>query len=143
MTACPDALTVMADLLRDEHAAIYAYGVLGARLPDAERRIALTAFDAHRAVRDALRARVLAAGQVPPGPAAAYDVTVAGQAEALALAVRVEEQLAVRWRDLVALSATRDVRQLAVHELQASAVRAAQWRRAAGSAPTVAFPGRA
>ncbi|MDP9183125.1 MAG: ferritin-like domain-containing protein [Actinomycetota bacterium] len=143
MTTCPDAVTVIADLLRDEHAAVYAYGVLGARLSDADRRLARTAFDAHRAVRDSLRARVLAAGQDPPGPAAAYDVTVAGPAAALALAVRVEEQLAVRWRDLVALSAAADVRQLAVRELQAAAVRAALWRRASGTVPTVAFPGRA
>lgn len=137
----PSPAQVMTDLLRDEHAAVYAYGVLGARLGTADRRTALSAFEAHRAARDTLRAQLLAAHQQAPGPLPAYDVTVAGATEALVLAVRVEEQLAVRWRDLVALSATRDVRRLAVGNLRECAVRAAVWRRRQGFTPTTAFPG--
>jgi len=128
----------MTELLRDEHAAVYAYGVLGARLGPAERRVALAAYDAHRAVRDDLRARLLAAKAEPPVTQPAYDVAVDGTAQARALAVRVEEGLAVRWRDLVALSSTADVRRFAVQHLQDCAVRAAGWR-----AGTVAFPGLA
>jgi hypothetical protein len=133
----------MADLLRDEHAAVYAYGVLGARLGTADRRLALAAFDAHRSVRDELRARLLAAKQEAPAPLASYDVTVDSPSEALVLAVRVEEQLAVRWRDLVALSTTTEVRRFAVQRLQDAAVRAALWRRASGTLATVPFPGLA
>jgi hypothetical protein len=140
---CPDVGTTMTELLRDEHAAVYAYGVLGARLGTDDRRIALAAFAAHRAARDQLRARLLAATLDAPGPEAAYDVSVAGPSDALALAVRVEEQLAVRWRDLVALSAALDVRRFAVRNLQDCAVRAALWRRVSGTTPTVAFPGQA
>ena len=139
---CPDDATVMTELLRDEHAAVYAYGVLGARLSPTDRRVALGAFEAHRATRDDLRARLRAAKQDAPGPESSYDVAVAGPSEAVALAVRVEEQLAVRWRDLVALSAARDVRRFAVRNLQDCAVRAAVWRRTARTTPTVAFPGQ-
>jgi hypothetical protein len=139
---CPDPTTVMTELLRDEHAAVYAYGVLGSRLDPTDRRVALGAFDAHRAARDDLRARLRSANQDAPGPEPSYDLVVAGPAAALALAVRVEEQLAVRWRDLVALSAARDVRRFAVSNLQDCAVRAAGWRHAAGTTPTVAFPGQ-
>jgi hypothetical protein len=139
---CPDPTTVMTELLRDEHAAVFAYGVLGARLSPTDRRVALGAFDAHRAARDDLRARLRAANRDAPGPEASYDVAVAGPSEALALAVRVEEQLAVRWRDLVALSSVRDVRRFAVRNLQDCAVRAAVWRHADRTTPTVAFPGQ-
>ena len=139
---CPDAPTAMTELLSDEHAAVYAYGVLGARLGSTDRRVALGAFDAHRAARDALRSRLLALKQPAPGPEESYDLEVAGPSAALALAVRVEEQLAVRWRDLVALSATADLRRFALRNLQDSAVRAAVWRRAARMTVTVPFPGQ-
>jgi hypothetical protein len=69
-------------------------------------------------------------------------VAVATADEALALAVRLEEGLALRWRDLVGGTDERPLRELAVAGLQECAVRAAQWRRRAGSAPsTVALPG--
>jgi hypothetical protein len=137
----PSVPEVLTELLVDEHAAVYAYGVLGARLPDAERRLARAAFDAHRAARDALRSRLVAAGEVAPPPHPAYDVRVSGRTDALALAVRLEEGLGVRWRDLVAVSSARADRRLGVRQLQDSAVRAARWRRLAGLTPTVALPG--
>ena len=139
--SCPSTVEAMTDLLRDEHAAVYAYGVLGSRLGTAERRVALTAYDAHRAARDDLRARLLRAKAEPPATQAAYGVVVAGPEQARALAVRVEEQLAVRWRDLVALSSAADVRRVAVGRLQDCAVRAALWREAAGLVTTTPFPG--
>jgi hypothetical protein len=126
-------------LLEAEHAAVYAYGVLGAHLDDATRRLALAAFDAHRADRDGLQALLRERGAAVPGPAAAYDVTVTDRADALALAVRVEDDLAGRWHDLVG---DRALRSRAVQALGDSAVRAAQLRRAAGPRPwTQAFPG--
>ncbi len=128
-------------LLADEHAAIYAYGVLGARLGDRQQVLARTASDAHRAVRDDLRARLARLKLVAPAPAAAYDLAVATSAEAREAAVRVEEQLAVRWRDLVAATDDKALRSLAVQRLQECAVRAASWRQLSGVAPTVPFPG--
>jgi hypothetical protein len=135
--------SVLSDLLRDEHAAIYAYGVLGARLDDRRRKVARAAFDAHRAARDALRARLLQLGAEADGPAPAYDVMVDTVAQALALAVRIEEHLSVRWRDLVGTTDDVALRRFAVQGLQDAAVRAALWRRAAGQRANEPFPGEA
>jgi hypothetical protein len=134
------------DLLRSlaeaEHAAVYGYGVLGARLDLAARRNALAAYDAHRARRDLVVAALQARHAPVPVPLPAYDVTVAGRPDALALAVRLEEGLSQRWRDLVGGTDNRALRQLGVAGLQETAVRAAQWRRLAGSQPvTVPLPG--
>jgi hypothetical protein len=132
----------MTDLLRDEHAAVYAYGLVGSRLPDAERSLARNAFDAHRALRDALAGRLVAAGRDAPTPQPAYDVVVDDRAEALALAVRLEAGLAVRWRDLVAVSSAPTDRRLGTNQLQGCAVRATRWRLLVGGSPTVALPGQ-
>lgn len=135
---------MLSDLLATEHAAVYAYGLLGARLDDATRRVALSAFDAHRARRDELLAQLRARRLPTPGPELSYDVAVAGRPQALALALRVETELAVRWRDLVAVTDLPALRRLGVQGLQDSAVRAAQWRRTAGqAAATIALPGEA
>lgn len=128
-------------VLDAEHAAVYAYGVLGAQLDDRTRPLALHAFDAHRIRRDELAARI---GASAPGPHAAYDVAVSSRGGALALAVRLEEGLSVRWRDLVGGTSDRRLRSLAIGALQETAVRAAVWRQTAGTRPvTVAFPGQA
>jgi hypothetical protein len=129
-------------LLEAEHAAVYGYGVLGARLDEQARLLALSAYDSHRARRDQLAARLRERGGDPQPAPPGYDVAVASAAEALALAVRLEEGLATRWRDLVAGTGERALRELAVAGLQECAVRAAQWRRRAGVVPpTVALPG--
>ncbi|HUR14966.1 MAG TPA: DUF4439 domain-containing protein [Mycobacteriales bacterium] len=131
----------LAALLVDEHAAVYAYGLLGARLAVAERRSARAAFEAHRSARDALRSQLRMRRLDAPAAAAAYDVVARSPVEARALAVRVEEQLAVRWCDLVATTDEPALRRLAVQQLQECAVRATLWRQAQGVPPTVPFPG--
>jgi hypothetical protein len=129
-------------LLAAEHATIYAYGVLGARLPEPLRPAALAAYDAHRAHRDALTTALRAAGAEAPAAQGAYDVTVVDAAAATALAVQVEEGLALRWRDLVGATVDPGVRSEGVAGLTGSAVRAAQWRSAQGVRPaSVPFPG--
>ena len=134
----------LTEALVTEHAAVYAYGVLGARLDDVTRKAALAAYDTHRARRDALAAQLRGRGLPDPPPAAAYDLSVADQPAALALAVRVETEVGVRWRDLVTSTDEQALRRLAVQALQDSAVRAAQWRRVARVAPrTVPLPGEA
>jgi len=135
---------LLATLLEAEHAAVYGYGVLGARLDDTARRGALAAFDSHRARRDQLIALLRERGATPQAPLAAYDVSAGSLQQALTLAVRLEEGLSVRWRDLVAGAEDPPLRALAVAGLQETAVRAAQWRTRAGITPaTVAFPGTA
>lgn len=136
------SVPLLAELLEAEHAAVYAYGVLGARLPDSARRDARLAFDGHRVRRDQLVARLRERGADPEPPPPAYDVQVDSEQEALELAVRLEEGLAVRWRDLVGGTDDAALRSLALAGLQESAIRAAQWRKRAGVAPpTVALPG--
>lgn len=131
---------LLAAVLDAEHAAVYAYGVLGARLDNRTRLLAQQAFDAHRVRRDELAARL---GSTAPGPAAAYDVAVSSRAAALDLAVRLEQGLSVRWRDLVGGTTDPGLRVLAVGALQETAVRATVWRRTAGTRPgTVALPGQ-
>ena len=67
---------------------------------------------------------------------------VATAPDAFALAVRLEEGLAVRWRDLVGGTDDTGLRTVGVAGLTEVAVRAAQWRGALGVVPpTVALPG--
>lgn len=133
---------VLRSLVEAEHAAVYGYGVLGARLDSTSRRVAQLAYDSHRTRRDQLSRLLRDRGATPPLPLPAYDVTVQARADALALAVRLEDGLAVRWRLLVTVTANETLRRLGVVGLQETAVRAAQWRRTAGVTPvTVALPG--
>ena len=129
-------------LLAAVHAAVHGYGVLGARLDETARATALRAHDAARARRDALAARLRERGATPAPALPAYDVEVDTPQEALALAVRLEEGLAVRWRDLVAGTDDLALRRLGVEGLQEAAVRAAVWRELSGAEQvTVALPG--
>lgn len=135
-------VTRLQALLAAEHAAIYGYGVLGARLDDLLRSRAQQADDAHRTCRDTLTRLLRTRGADAPVTQAAYDVAVATQPDALALAVRLEEGLGVRWRDLVGGTDDAILRRLGVAGLTGTAVRAAQWRLSLGvRPPTVALPG--
>ena len=138
----PSEVDLLAELLEAAHAAVYGYGVLGARLDDATRRVALAAYDVHRARRDALAAQLRARGTEPEPSRPAYDVTVADAAAARALAVRLEEGMALRWRDLVGGTDDVELRRLALSGLQETAVRAATWRELSGAGPGAgALPG--
>lgn len=130
-------------LLEAEHASVYAYGVVGARLDERTRELALQAFDAHRTRRSALTARLQALGVVPPSSLPAYDVVADTAPAALRLAVQVEVGNGVLWRDLVTTTEDPALRSLGVQSLTDTAVRAARWRRLAGIRPaTEAFPGK-
>ncbi|MDP3711396.1 MAG: ferritin-like domain-containing protein [Mycobacteriales bacterium] len=125
-----------------EHAAVYGYGVLGGRLDDETRAAARTAFDSHRNRRDLLTAALTERGAEAPVTQAAYDVVVPDRAGALLLAVRLEEGLSQRWRDLLAGTDDVELRRLALAGLNETAVRATQWRvRARVTPATVALPG--
>lgn len=129
-------------LLAAEHAAVHAYGVLGARLEGDLLLEAQEADDAHRARRDRLAELLRARGAPVPGTLPAYDVQARTADDALGLAVRVEDGLALRWRDLVGGTDEPGLRRLGAQGLTDAAVRAARWRRAGGDrTPTVALPG--
>lgn len=141
-TPDPGEVPLLQALVAGEHAAVYGYGLLGARLSGALRGAAGDADDRHRLRRDALTAQLQARSAPVPAAQGAYDVAVADEAGALALAVRLEEGVAVLWRDLVAGTDDRGLRRLAVAGLTECAVRAARWREAQGRPPTVALPGQ-
>ena len=132
---------LLTELLAAAHQAGYAYGVLGARLPDSTRSLALQALRAHRADRDGLEVLLRARSLPVAGPAVAYAVTVGNPTEAVALAVRVEQEVGVLWRDLVAITDDAALRTLGTAGLTACAVRAVPWRRLAKLPLTVALPG--
>jgi hypothetical protein len=134
----------LAAALAAEHAAIYAYGPIGARLTGDAAKQAREAEAAHRRRRDSLVLLLTTRGDEVPGAAAGYELPfpVTDEASALRLAVQVEERTAAVWR--AALPATEGAeRTRALDGLTDAAIRATRWRRRAGIAPaTVPFPGR-
>lgn len=135
----------LADAVRAEHAAVYAYGLVAAYAA-AQRGAAVTeAAGAHRARRDAATALLRASGAQPPPAEAGYVIPlpVTDPATALALAAQVERETAVAWRAVLERSEpTAPVRASAVAALTDCAVRAAGWRAVlAQLPPTTAFPG--
>jgi hypothetical protein len=133
----------LADALRGEHAAIYAYGVLGAHLNGTTVPFAAQAESAHRARRDTLMLRLGGPGSsAPPAePAYALPAPVTDQASALRLAITVEERCAALWRQALP-DVSGDDRAMAVDALTDCAVRATKARTLAGMQPTtVPFPG--
>ncbi|MFJ8195076.1 ferritin-like domain-containing protein [Streptomyces sp. NPDC096094] len=125
--------------LAAEHAAVYGYGVVGGRIGEARRTEARTAYDAHRARRDALARRVRDLGGRPVAAAAGYALpfSVPDSAAAVRLAAELEERVAGVYSDLVR-AAEGERRATAAGALREAAVRAVRWR--GGS---VAFPGLA
>jgi hypothetical protein len=135
----------LAAALVAEHAAIFGYGAVGARLDAATVPIAAQAESAHRSRRDTVLVRLSGRGAPAPvaEPAYALPFAVADQASALRLMIAIEERTAAVW--LAALLDTDgEDRRLAADALIDCAVRATRARRAAGVTPTtVTFPGRA
>jgi hypothetical protein len=133
----------LAEALAAEHAAIFAYGVIGAWLDGDQADAALAAEEAHRTRRDVLLLRLTERGVDAPVAAAGYELPfeVTGAGEARRLAVLVEERVGAVWR--AALPAvTGEDRAEALDALVAAAIEATGWRRAAGVHPaTTAFPG--
>lgn len=123
--------------LAAEHAAVYGYGIVGARLSGARGKRAREAWNAHRSARDRLRERVRQAGATPTPAAPAYGLPhrVTGTETAVRLAVHLEDRVAGAYLELVA-AGDEDQRRFAAAATQECAVRAAHWR---GS--SVAFPG--
>ena len=139
MTSPPTdtALARQQQALAGEHAAVYAYGVVGARVAGTDRSRARAALDAHLARRDALSASVTVAGGEPVAaePAYALPRPVRTADDAVLLAVVVEERVAATYADVVTTS-DAELRRLAAAAMRDAAVRAALWR--GGSVP---FPG--
>ncbi|GAA2817271.1 ferritin-like domain-containing protein [Streptomyces showdoensis] len=133
------ALDAAQAALAAEHAAVYGYGVVGARVGEARRAEATAAYEGHRARRDALRRTVRDLGGEPVAAAAGYALpfAVPDPAAAVRLAAVLEDRVAGVYSDLVR-SADGPLRKEAAAALREAAVRAVRWR---GS--DVTFPGLA
>ncbi|WMD04476.1 ferritin-like domain-containing protein [Streptomyces sp. FXY-T5] len=125
--------------LAAEHAAVYGYGIVGGRIGAGQRSEALTAFDTHRARRDALVREVKDLGGRPVAASAGYALPfqVPDSAAAVRLAAELEDRVAGVYADLVR-AAGGGRRVLAAEALREAAVRAVRWR-----GESVAFPGLA
>ncbi|MDQ0993370.1 ferritin-like domain-containing protein [Streptomyces sp. V3I7] len=125
--------------LAAEHAAVYGYGVVGGRIGTDRRTEAQSAYDAHRARRDALVREVRDLGGEPVASSAGYALPfpVADPAAAVRLAAEMEDRVAGVYADLVR-SASGARRASAAGALREAAVRAVRWR-----GESVAFPGLA
>ncbi|WP_442874926.1 ferritin-like domain-containing protein [Actinoplanes sp. NBC_00393] len=134
----------LAGALAAEEAAIYAYGLVGVHLAEAEQDRARTAEQQHRVRRDELVDRLdeLQASTAPAPAGYQLPFEVTDRESALKLAVHVEDGVAQAWR--VVLPVTEGTERIdALSALTESAVRATRWRRIAGMTPlTMAFPGR-
>lgn len=128
MAVSPQLLAALAG----EDAAVYAYGVVVARVRGADRRQALAALQAHSTWRD----RWALAAPDAPAPAIAYDLPVAdpNRAQVRDLAALVENRLVPIYAELAA-AASGDTRTAAVTAAAECATRAVTW----GALPQ-AFP---
>ncbi|WP_182897652.1 ferritin-like domain-containing protein [Microbispora sp. H10830] len=122
--------------LSAEHAAVYAYGVIGGKTSGALLRRATAGFDAHRARRDQLRTLITQRGGTPaePGPTYRLPFEVRGPADAVRLAVLVEQRVTTAYLEL---AADRDpaLRRIAALAAQECATRAYGWQPKIGPFP--------
>lgn len=132
-------LRALQGALAAEHAAVYGYGVVGGRIGKERRTEARTAYDAHRARRDALVRAVRDAGGAPVAAAAGYALPfpVPDAAAAVRLAAELETRVAGVYGDLVRAS-SGERRREAAEAMREAAVRSVRW-----SGESVAFPGLA
>ena len=94
-------MSALADAIAGEEAAIYAYGLAGARLASTDRDRALGGLAAHRA--RLLQLRELAGTSALPGAPGGYDVAPpADEPQARALLADVESRRAATYADLAA-----------------------------------------
>jgi hypothetical protein len=131
--------------LAAEHAAVWAYGVAGAFLPEALAGKLDEASTAHQARRDATEQALIDAGAlpVPPEPGYLTPEPVTDAVSALRLTVTAETDVAAAWRSVIERGpADSGLRGTALDALTSAAVRATRWRATAGTSPlTVPFPG--
>ena len=123
-------------LLAGEHAAVFGYAMVTARLDGGRRPAAERAWLAHQNRRDALERYLIARGAQPPAAAAAYDLGPLPQTpdQAEALAVRIEDNLAAAAAGALG-PASGAVRPAAATILLASARTATGWSGKARALP--------
>ncbi len=126
----------VSSLLQGQHAAVFAYGVVVARVAPARRALARAAWETHRQRRDALERLLADRGVQPDAASPAYDVGRVDTPRAAAqLALHVEEGLATLAAQAVG-GTEGSARLWAAEQLVEAARSAALWQAA-----PVALPG--
>jgi len=131
------ASAALQTVLAAVNAAIYGYGVAGARLGPAARAAAQRNWTELQAMRDDLAAMLAARGARPAAARDAYQLPfpVHSPHAAATLAGYLEDRLAAAYLGLVALDDPR-LRSWGARQAQSCAVRATVW-----TGRTTAFPG--
>jgi len=130
--------------LAAEHAVIWGYGVVGARLTGPELAAVAKADKAHRDRRDAVADLVRQRGGDPVAAEAAYrpPFEVRDRTTALRLGAYLEDGAAAAWRYVVGSAEAAALRETAVDALLDTATRATRWRLLVDPAhAAAAFPG--
>ncbi|TDD22890.1 DUF4439 domain-containing protein [Nonomuraea diastatica] len=124
--------------LAAEHAAVFAYGLLGARTSGSLRDEMTAAFDAHRARRDQLRGYITSRGGKPAEPDASYALPFvpSDAAQAAKLAVHLENGVTAAYLELAAAQ-DGALRRYAALAMQEAVTRSYAFR----PAQPPAFPG--
>ena len=137
MTASTAEIAAAQTALADEHAAIWAYGVLGPRA-GSRRSLAGLTFVQHRDARDVLVEWLRAAEATPVSTRAGYRLPFAltGASDAAALARRLEDGCGNAYAALLGVARDASLRRLATTELVTCAHRRVSW----GGVPQT-FPG--
>ncbi len=133
MSETSDQTDALQTALAAEHAAVYAYGVIGGLL-GATSAPANAAYAAHRGRRDQLMA-MIGARAVAAEPVYSLPFDVSGPGRARRLAERVEERCAEVYADVVSRT-TGAPRGFAARALTDCAVRGLDW-----GGEVEAFPG--
>jgi hypothetical protein len=138
-------LDALQTALAAEHAVIWGYAVVGARVSVQLRGQVRDADGVHRGRRDAVAGTIRRLGGDPALTRASYRLPfpVTDQASALRLALHLEDGAAAAWRYVVAATDDQIIRRTAVTALTDAAVRGTGWRKlVTPTAPTVPFPGQ-
>jgi hypothetical protein len=117
-----------------EHAAVYGYGLVGARLAAAELDAATAAYAAHQTRRDAVAQLIRDRNAQPVAAPPAYRPRqpLTNRSAALRLAVRLEDDCAAAYTGILGMTDTASLRRSAVGWLTDAVVRDQTWRTALG-----------
>ncbi|MCB8993263.1 MAG: ferritin-like domain-containing protein [Nocardioidaceae bacterium] len=121
-------IQAMQEALADEHAAVYLFGLLGARVSEREQPalfdLLSASFADHRRNRDDLSQMIAAAGDTPVASAVAYDPPgpVDTPSGIRRTAVKLEKRMTLRYGALIA-NTTMEQRVWAITALREGAMR--------------------
>ncbi|MFG1696534.1 ferritin-like domain-containing protein [Nonomuraea sp. NPDC049309] len=137
-SAAGDDIAKLGKALAAEHAALFAYGLLGARTSGSLRAKMSAAYDAHRARRDQLRSYITSRGGRPVEPEASYALPFFPSNATLAakLAVQLEAGVTAAYLELAAAQDVK-LRRYAALAMQESVARSYAFR----PDQPAAFPG--